>query len=70
MTEAEADVATKAPESDAQEDVTEASAAAPPPPAAAPGPETTEAQPKMGENCHTDRPTRSSFLFPEPWIMS
>lgn len=49
---ADADVATKAPESDAQEDVpttTEPSAA-----------EEAPAQPKMGEHCVTDRPTRLS----------
>ncbi|KAF3761124.1 alpha/beta-hydrolase [Cryphonectria parasitica EP155] len=48
---ADADVATKAPESDAQEDVqqpTDSSAA-----------EEGPAQPKMGEHCVTDRPTPS-----------
>lgn len=55
MSGTEAEVATKAPESDAQEDVPTTTDA----PAASEEP----AQPKMGENCHTDRPTRSSAPF-------
>ncbi|KAJ4396258.1 hypothetical protein N0V93_000477 [Gnomoniopsis smithogilvyi] len=52
MSGTEAEVATKAPESDAQEQVATTTDA----PAAA----TEEsAPPKMGENCHTDRPTPS-----------
>ncbi|KAL7622996.1 hypothetical protein AAE478_006675 [Parahypoxylon ruwenzoriense] len=46
----EADVATKAPESDAQETVT-------PGPGPDPGDTTSQTGPKMGEHCTTDRPT-------------
>lgn len=65
MASPEAEVATKAPESDAQEQTptttTDAPAAATATPAAA------EEPPKMGENCHTDRPTRSSTMPPLPF---
>lgn len=64
MASTEAEVATKAPESDAQEQAptttTDAPAAAP---AATATPAATEEPPKMGENCHTDRPTRSSTIY-------
>lgn len=64
MAGTEAEVATKAPESDAQEDVPTTSDvvadATPDAPAASEEP----AQPKMGENCHTDRPTRASAAVP------
>lgn len=53
---ADADVATKAPESDAQEDIpvpTESTA-----PKAATVEDEEPEQPKLGEHCVTDRPTR------------
>ncbi|CAN8106379.1 unnamed protein product [Discula destructiva] len=69
MTKADVDVATKAPESDAQEDVPVSTTATTAPTApTAPSdatPATQEepepAQPKMGENCHSDRPTPSGM---------
>lgn len=61
MTETDPEIATKAPESDVQEDIPITADA---PPAAAQEPEPT--QPKMGENCHTDRPTRPSAPASSP----
>lgn len=63
MTEAE--IATKAPESDAQEDVPLATGSTTTPAAATVEDEPEEsAQPKMGEHCVTDRPTRQSSWSP------
>lgn len=72
MASTEAEVATKAPESDAQEQdpttTTEAPAAGAGAGAATTAtPAATEEPPKMGENCHTDRPTRSSTVIPRPF---
>jgi hypothetical protein len=64
MTSTDPELATKAPESDAQEDApaeptAAADAAAAPTAAAAPAQESAS-QPKMCDDCVTDRPTRSS----------
>lgn len=72
MTSTDPELATKAPESDAQEDAqkdtpaeTPAAAAAAPTAAAAAAPaEESTSQPKMCDDCVTDRPTRSSPSMP------
>lgn len=61
---ADAEVATKAPESDAQEDTPTTTTAATTTTATttasdAPAPDQPSEQPKLGEHCVTDRPTRS-----------
>lgn len=58
---ADAEVATKAPESDAQEDIPTATTAttATTTTTDTPAPEQPSEQPKLGEHCVTDRPTRS-----------
>jgi len=69
MTSTDPELATKAPESDAQEDAqkdtpTETPAAdSAPTTTAAPAEESTS-QPKMCDDCVTDRPTRSSPSMP------
>lgn len=55
---ADSDIATRAPESDAQEDVPVTTTTTADPTTAAEEP----AKPKVSEHCVTDRPTRSCFI--------